>query len=398
MRFGVNYVPSRWWWHIWQDWQPDSVQQDFVQLAELGIDHLRMHCLWHLFQPNPNRVSSAALQRLEQMLDFADQCGLDLEVTVLNGWLSGFAFYPAWKTPIPDAPGLNLFTDPTMRQAQKLLFSSLANAIGQHPRFLGFDLGNELSVLQYGDDRTSLEHADAWQKDLFLHLEQIAPNKFHVNGVDHQPWFAHKAFSRHALASLGSATSLHMWVEFTGALQRYTPLQTGSLHLAEFGIEFAKAFAQDPNRPVWLQEFGASSRWMPAQDIPHFAQATMRHAATCANLWGMTWWCSHDLPDDLHGFHPLEYDLGLFDRHGRIKPVGESLREFIAEYKHHPPEPLSRPMALVLHPSDLETSEQVWAVATRFFSLLESGIRPCFVLTQNTTPSQLVARGITSLI
>ncbi|MEU5783376.1 hypothetical protein [Micromonospora lupini] len=38
-RFGVNYVPSRNWWHCWLDWDPDSILADLRAVAGLGLDH-----------------------------------------------------------------------------------------------------------------------------------------------------------------------------------------------------------------------------------------------------------------------------------------------------------------------------------------------------------------------
>src|SRR5450432_322706 len=91
-RFGVNYTPSKHWWYSWLDWDQKSIAADLQAIAALGMDHIRIQCLWPIFQPNINYVSDTALQRLRALLDLADQAGLDVEVTVLDGWLSGFAF------------------------------------------------------------------------------------------------------------------------------------------------------------------------------------------------------------------------------------------------------------------------------------------------------------------
>ena len=128
-RFGVNYVPSGAWWYAWMDWNGAQIQDNLEQIASLGMDHIRIHCLWHLFQPNPNRTSEIALTRLYELLDIADKCKLDVQITVLDGWLSGFSFFPAWKRPNPEGQGLNLFTDPGMIAAEQFLFSSIAKAL-----------------------------------------------------------------------------------------------------------------------------------------------------------------------------------------------------------------------------------------------------------------------------
>jgi hypothetical protein len=112
LRFGLNYIPRKNWWYAWGDWDAKSVAEDFRAIADLGMDHIRIHCLWPYFQPGPNYISAAALDRLHQMLDLADAAHLDVEVAVLDGWLSGLAFLPAWVAPLSTDPAYNLFTHP----------------------------------------------------------------------------------------------------------------------------------------------------------------------------------------------------------------------------------------------------------------------------------------------
>src|ERR1035437_3911453 len=143
LRFGVNYVPAKNWWYSWLDWDRAAIAADLQAIAALGMDHLRIHCLWPIFQPNANYVSELALDHLEELLDLADASGLDVQVAVLDGWLSGFCFIPPWQL------GRNLFTDRMSIAAVEFLYTTLAGRIGRHRRFMGFDLGNELGVLMF---------------------------------------------------------------------------------------------------------------------------------------------------------------------------------------------------------------------------------------------------------
>ena len=196
----------------------------------------------------PGYVSQVALDRLEGLLDIADEVGLDVQVTVLDGWLSGFCFYPSWQQ------GRNLFTDPVMIAAEEMLFRAIAGRIGGHRRFLGFDLGNELGVVMPRGNPVTIAEGDRWQGHFLALCEELAPGKFHVNGVDHIHWFQNMGFSRGELASKGTATSVHAWTEFTGFATAFGYCGEGSIHLTEYSIELAKAYHQDPRRLVWLQE------------------------------------------------------------------------------------------------------------------------------------------------
>jgi endo-1,4-beta-mannosidase len=397
-RFGANYVPSRRWWFSWVDWDADAIAQDLQALAALGLDHIRIHCLWPVFQPNATYVSEAALARLAELMDLADQAGLDVVVTVLDGWLSGFFFDPPWRG---GRVKRNLFTDPEMIAAEKRLFLSIAARIGGHPRFLGFDLGNEMNVLCHFGVPISPEEGDAWCREMLAWCQQVAPDKFHVNGVDHLPWFRDFAFSRAMLATTGSATSVHCWYKFTGAMQLYGPLEVGAVHLAEYCVELAHAYAADLARPVWLQEFGASTQWMPEGAVSAFAEATIRNVLGCRNLWGCTWWCSHDLNPAFSEFDPLEYDLGLLDHRNQIKPVGERVRGLIQALRAEPPLPITRPVALVL-PDDLLAQKRGaplgWDFARPYMDLVAQGLRPAIVLASRAQErAYLEARGIEEL-
>ena len=66
IRFGANYVPSKYWWYSWLDWDPLSIAGDLQALARLNLDHIRIHCLWPVFQPNANWVSQTAVSRLQE--------------------------------------------------------------------------------------------------------------------------------------------------------------------------------------------------------------------------------------------------------------------------------------------------------------------------------------------
>ncbi|MCL2553611.1 MAG: glycoside hydrolase family 5 protein [Actinomycetia bacterium] len=391
-RFGVNYVPSQGWWYSWLDWQPSAVAADLRAIAGLGMDHIRIHCLWPVFQPNPGHISPTALDRLDELMDIADRCGLDVCVTVLNGWLSGFSFRPAWLH-----ENVNMFADPGAVAAQLDLMTAMAERIGTHPRFLGFDIANEPNVLcHFKGNAITREQGDAWTRRLLDHCATLAPGRLHVAGFDHEPWLTDAApFSRDVLAGTGAATPVHAWIEFTGALARYGHPATGTRHLTEYLLELARAHQTGPERPLWLQEFGAAPQWMPAADIPGFAEASVDAALTCDHLWGITWWASHDIDRGLTGFADLEYELGLLTTGNRPKPAGQRLAALVARLRDRPPRPVARTTALVLD----GTRAPDWAFADRFFALVDEGTHPAIVLAGRLDePGHLEGRGITHVI
>lgn len=394
LRFGVNYVPRKRWWYCWLDWDLQSVSDDLQAIADLGMDHIRIQCLWPFFQPGINYISDAMLERLHLLLDSADRAGLDVEVTVLNGWMSGIAFMPPWVS------RRNIFTDLEIIEAEKLLFRRIAETIGTHPRFLGFDLGNELGVLMGSNPATSLQ-ADAWADEIFRFCDEVAPGKFHVNGVDHEHWFADFGFTRENLATMGKATVVHSYAYFTDALKRYGYSGIGALHLIEYMIEFAYAYQTYPARRVWVEEVGVSPSWVPANYLIEYTDQIVRNAANTGKAWGITWWCSHDLAPGIKGFNNLEYTLGLIGQDNKPKPLGRKLAALANELRNKPTSHTNRETALVVPDRGLakNPSSPDWAYGDRYMKLIAEGKNPCIVLESRIQDEvYLRSRGITNLV
>src|SRR5699024_5997668 len=72
-------------------------------------------------------------------------------------------------------------------------------------------------------------------------------------------------------------------------------------------------------------------------DVPWFLRRTVETALDCPQLWGVTWWCSHDVSTELADFPPLEHTLGLFDSAGRLKDAGAAFRDAIAAARAQAP-------------------------------------------------------------
>lgn len=405
VRFGVNYVPRKRWWYCWLDWEQQAIVDDLRAIAELGVDHIRIQCLWPYFQPGISTVSDRALANLHALLDAADNAQLDVEVTVLNGWMSGLSFLPPWVAPLvnpSDVKAGNIFTDPKVIEAEKLLLHKIADAVGSHKRFLGFDLGNELGVLQTpGSNFVSTRDADAWASEMLRYCDQIAPGKFHVNGIDHVHWFNDYGFSREQIAITGHASVVHSYILFDGVLDHYKYSDAASLHLAEYEIELAYAYHHDPHRRVWVEETGVGSKEMPESYKTIFMEHSLRNMLSTGKLWGVTWWGSHDIDPAIKSFDPYEYDLGLLNLQNKPKPMGLKFASLIAEFKREQPQVAPRMTALVIPDRGLSTKSWPpdWRFAKQFMDLVDRGISPCIVLESRAHDvGYLKERGITNLV
>ena len=361
LRFGVNYTPTRNWWYCWNDFDAGAIARDLDAIADLHADHIRIMLLWPFFQPNPAAVSTAHLDRLDRLMELAAERKLDVCATMLTGWLSGWAFRPPYDE--RDA----FYASTKIREAVEIYFRACAGRLNQHSHFLGFDLGNEINCCWKA---ATPDEGDAWMDWLLSLCDEISPGRVHVNGVDHQPWFSRNTFSPRALARRPALATIHSWIGFTGALDRGRALERPCTHLAPAMAALVRAYAGGPDKPVWLQEFGASNEWMEEAEIVPFLEKAAEAAIRGGICW-LTWWSSHDV-DRRFRFDSLEYDLGLITVGQDIKPAGLAFRRLARAWAGKPvfqsPAPAEAPK--ILEPATtwtwlLETQRQLDALESR---------------------------------
>ncbi|MEV6269348.1 cellulase family glycosylhydrolase [Kribbella sp. NPDC051936] len=355
--FGVNYVPREQWWNAWVDFDEASIADDLNGIAGLGCDHVRIQCLWPVFQAFPTSVSATALRRLSTMLDRAYDAGLDVWVTVLNGFLSGWVFRPAWMH------DRNVFTDPLAIAGASTLLEAVADVVARHPAGAGIDIGNEPNML-VGSEREPVTGADLdeWARAMIDAVRSAAPGLPVALGADHQPWTTGKVgFSRTLLADEVDVTTVHAWPYFSGFLGHFGEHDDKAWTIGAYLAQVAAAHQTTP-RPIWVQEIGVAPEWVTEVAVEDAAEQLIRHAMAVPGVAGLSWWASHDIRPEYAGFNSVEYELGLLDVGNRVKPVGRRFAEVVAELRRAPaPEPAAETAGLSAGaPADLEFADR-WA-------------------------------------
>ncbi|MBW5483755.1 glycoside hydrolase 5 family protein [Streptomyces bambusae] len=411
LRFGANYTPTRGWFHHWLDFDLAEVRADLDSIAGLGLDHVRVFPLWPLFQPNRALVRPRAVEQLVALADAAGERGLDVAVDGLQRHLSSFDFLPAWTRTWHRR---SLFADPAVLAGQEEYLRTLAGALADRPNFLGMTVGNEVNQFSDGPhpdpDRVTPEQAAAWLERMLAACEAGAPGRFHVHAEDDAVWYRDgHPFTGAQAARLGAATAVDAWV-FNGTAQRYGPTGAATEHHAAYLVELAKAYADGPGRPVWLQEVGAPAPLIAPDGAARFTEATLVNVLDCPDVWGVTWWCSHDVSRELADFPELEYGLGLLTNERRVKPAGQVVARIAAACRdreraagRRPPE--VRATALVADVGGARTAPRRsvcapgGAVFEAWARLTAEGVRPAVVLSDRAADrGHLTARGITELV
>ncbi|MCL8009983.1 glycosyl hydrolase [Streptomyces sp. AS02] len=399
VRFGVNYTPSVGWFHHWLDFDLDSVRADLDSVAALGLDHIRVFPLWPYFQPNRTLIRERAVADLVRLVDAAAERGLAVNVDGLQGHLSSFDFVPAWTRTWHRR---NLFTDPEVVEGQAAYLRTLARALADRPNFLGMTLGNEVNQFSAGPhpdpDRATSDQIDAWLARLLAACEEGAPGRLHLHAEYDATWYQDdQPFTPAQAARMGAVTAVHSWV-FNGTAQRHGRTSVPAEYHAAYLVELSKAWADDPHRPVWLQEVGAPAPLVPPEHAAAFTEATVANALDCPDLWGITWWCSHDVSRDLADFPPLEYGLGLLTNDRRPKDIARALAKAAGEHTYAPA-PRTTALVVPAHPSRRSLCAPGGPVYDAFFRLVADGARPTTVLDERAADTDhLAARGITEVV
>ncbi|GGT47672.1 hypothetical protein GCM10010271_59890 [Streptomyces kurssanovii] len=405
-RFGANYTPSHGWFHHWLDFDLDHVRADLDSIAGLGLDHIRVFPLWPLFQPNRTLVRPRAVEQLVRLADAAAERGLDVNVDGLQGHLSSFDFLPAWTRTWHRR---NIFTDPDVVAGQAEYLRTLAAALADRPNFIGMTVGNEIAqfaATPHPDpDRITPAQAGSWLERLLAACEEGAPGRTHLHAEYDASWYQDdQPFTPAHAARTGAVTAVHSWV-FNGTAQRYGATATATEHHAAYLVELSKAWALEPDRPVWLQEVGAPAPHIPPEHAAAFTAATVANALDCPDLWGVTWWCSHDVSRSLADFPELEYTLGLLTNDRRVKPAGRAVARIAVEWRGREHRPAPRTCALVVDAGDDETAPRRSVCAPggpvfeAFARLTADGARPTTVLASRADDrDHLAARGITEVV
>lgn len=407
MKYGVNYTPSHDWFYFWLHPEWDSVARDLDAIASLGMDHIRIFPLWPVLQPNRTWINQAGLEDLRHMALLADERGLDVYSDVIQGHMSSFDFVPSWLLSWHDR---NMFTDEAAVEAQCQLISAVYHSLEDLPHFAGLTIGNECN--QFTDQihpqrmRATSSQVHDWLDKLLEPLREKALKQKRVllHCENDAVWYQDEhAFLPCLASNQGDMTCIHSWV-FNGTAQNYGALSEESTRHAEYLIELSKAFSEDPHRPVWLQEIGAPLNVMEEDEAPDFCRSSIRFALECADLFGITWWCSHDINDNLHDFPSFEHRLGLFDQEGKLKCTGRVFQE-MAAIDCDMPQASRKRTALVVDsdesgdPVPRSACSPGGSIFCTWMDMSRQGSVPAMVSSQMASnPDLLAARGITDCI
>jgi endo-1,4-beta-mannosidase len=398
LRFGANYTPSKDWFFGWYDLDLDAASRDFDQLAALGLDHIRLFALWPHLQPNRSFIAPVVLEQLAELVRRAKAAGLDTNVDVLQGHMSGMEFMPVW---LSTRHRRSIYADPDVVAAEEELLTAVARRLRDEPGFLGLTLGNEMNLL-VTEYPTNLDEITAWLPRLLAACRAGAPEATHLHSTYDAVFYSEgHPFTPAHVGELGDLAAVHSWV-FNGTVQRYGSDSEIVRRHAEYLIEQAAAHLNDPARPVWLQEVGAPLPLIADDDLDAFVHGTVQHALDCPSLWGVTWWSSHAVSRRFTDFKDLEHTLGLYAEDGTVTPTGRAFAHAVAQARKDPGAPAVRHTAVLLPDERTSDPRAAYgpggAVFEAWMRLATTGARPALVRPAQVESGAAALNGITDIL
>ncbi|PMP77739.1 MAG: hypothetical protein C0183_17050 [Roseiflexus castenholzii] len=201
---GVTYWPRRAGPLLWQRYDRGAVREELAHIAAIGFDTVRFCVLWEDFQPGPERINGRAMRRLEHALDTAHAVGLRVVLALFPVALLGQLQVPSWANG-PDIAGAlrrarrgqplmlvrppgvisvltggryrpvqcgDLFSDPTMIEAQRYLVRETGGYFGDHPAVLAWQLSEGFERVHRPESEQAVSQ---WFALLTDELKIVAP-------------------------------------------------------------------------------------------------------------------------------------------------------------------------------------------------------------------------------
>jgi len=318
--------------------------------------------LWEDFQPEPDLISRHSLELLVQAADCAAEAGVLIQPTLFVGHMSGGNYVPGWalsargqrRLPtvcrgqvVPEGVG-DLFSDPGLLAAQRLLARRVAEALAGHPALGSWDLANELDGVFVPD---TSEETVRWAAMLYETLKEVTPDIPVTIGL-HQGNICRDLRYRHEdLAPYSDYACMHAYSLYAKQFARFDL----DPEVAPFLCALSAGFAGEP---VLMHEFGLCT--VPPGEPGRVLEssfegmATATYAATeeeaaefyeqvLERLWrtgtlGAWAWCFADYVEDLYERPPFSFkhherSFGIVRADGSLKPAAEVLRRFARERK-----------------------------------------------------------------
>ena len=355
---------------MWQRFDAGEIREDFARIASLGLDTVRFFLRWDDFQPAPETMDAAMLDRLETVVTLAADAGLRTMPTLFCGHMSGVNWLPAWTldsatphgrfrtiTRAGESPyGIGDFYTGKLLDAQLFFARAIGERMRDHPAIVAWDLGNEFSNLR---EPTSEQAAAEWSRRLTAALRETSglPVTAGTHGED---LTRDRNMRLASLCAPFAFATMHGYSVYSGFARNrldaevvpFLSLLAQSfsfkpLLFTEFGNPTCPGTKLSPFERVALPDEPPTPTISPEDTLfaTYACLTEAENAAYCTNVlerlhadgrMGAYFWCWADYARELRDDPPFdraphELSFGIIRSDGSEKPVAAALATFARE-------------------------------------------------------------------
>ncbi len=314
---GVNYWPRNAGVHMWKEWDSESIDAEFRQMAELSLNACRVFLLWEDFQPDPYSVSEEAMVKFDELINISKTYGIKLIPTFFTGHMSGENWDVPWRS------GRDPYEDPFMLRAQVRLVREFAHRYKDEDAILLWDISNEPDIFQ---KPKSIDAAWLWTHLLYRELKAYDPGRQVTLGIHATSLFWSGPFRIGDVAEVNDILCMHPYPLYT----ELCPEPLDSLRSTYF-VPFACRFTEGMGgKRVLLEEFGSTTQ-MAAPEVEARFHSAALYSALANGVIGALAWCFGDFVKQTrlpYESTPYEVGFGITEKDGKVKEKGLVLSEF----------------------------------------------------------------------
>jgi len=317
---GVNWVPAKAAMEWPYQWDPASIEADFAQMHELGVNAVRLDLVWSWFEPRPGDFNPEAFKELDFLTSLASRYKIYLNPMLLIGGEVGEAYWD-----VPYRHGRDPQSDPYMLQLETDLAAELARHFAKNNAILAWDLTDEPPF--WITANTTDAAAINWTRLISGALRRYDPGHLVVVGTAMQD-VEHGPFRPDMLGSEVDFFSVHPYTI-------YAPKLFPDAMLSErqtYGAAFETALTGGAGRPVMIQELGASSAQYEPEAIAQYERTAM-YSGFAAGANGFLIWCYTDAAKSQYSKVPYlrsphETQFGIVTADRKERPAAKMLTAF----------------------------------------------------------------------
>ncbi len=336
---GVNYWDSATGTDMWRKWQPDVVKADLKAMQENGVKVMRVFPNWRDFQPvqklykyhmnfkeyadydeqpiaDPYFIDKNQIAHFREFAAMAQDCGIELIVSLLTGWMSGRMFVPR------ALEGKNVLTDPEALYFTEKYVRGLVRYLKDIPNIIAWDLGNECNCM--GDVSSRFEAAN-WIS-LVHHSILVEDNSRPIGSGMHSLDCQDNSLWHIEDQSVMDFVTTHPYPSPTiyNDVEPYDKIRGSFMPTAQ-----TVYYSDVAGKPCMLQEQGTFSQLIGNDDMGgDFLRINL--LSTWANGGiGYLWWCGMEhlnLKNAPYNWNAVERQLGLVDVNREAKPVAKAMK------------------------------------------------------------------------